>query len=407
MNRQLQNQEENTSSSYKNKKGFLFGVTMVAAALVGIGTSIAEITSFLNHSVYEVSEADKSSAVIAETTIPETKVLETSLSAAASVQTENADVISEIVTEHIVQTVPVTEQQITESSSENVTEPVTTQEETTVPTTETPTEAPAAVISETVVSVPETIPVTTEETTAVTVPETTVTVPEETAPAETEPSETIAETSEPEEKENYKSVLENILYHQSFQNDIFEYMNESDIYENEFAIYDVDNDGQEELIIRWSNTYMAAVVGIVYGYDSDGNIYQKLRTTPYLRFYSNGVIEADDSHNQGLSGAFWPYSLYQYDSTENIYQKAGHIDAWDESVENEYSQEIYPYEADISNSGFVYYIDSPDYDYGTGMPFPVDVTEYDFWHESYLKDAAEIHLPFRKMTEANIAQVNE
>ena len=388
------------------RKNVLYGCIGALTVLVIAGSLLA---MHLRNKRQTPETAD-TTVIMTETTFQETELLQTSLSAAASVQTEVADEISEIVTVPETEAVIIlTEHVTTEQPPETVTEAVTHPSETVNAST-----APEAVtepytVSETAIPVTEPQTTTPEETEPAFSSETTATLPEETEPAmtETSVSETIPETTTSEEKITYRTVLESIFRHQNFEEDYFEYLKESDISENEFAIYDVDNDGQEELIIRWSNTAMVYVVGIVYGYDSDGNIYQKLKTTPYLRFFSNGVIEADDSHNQGLSGAFWPYSLYHYDSETGLYQKAGHVEAWDESIENEYSLETYPYEADISKSGFVYYIDSPAYDYGSETPFPVDVTEYDFWHESYLKDAVEIHLPFRKMTEENIAQVNQ
>ena len=209
----------------------------------------------------------------------------------------------------------------------------------------------------------------------------------------------------PESASGYKNVLETIFRTQKFQGDVFYAPDVSDISENEFAVYDIDNDGTQELIIRWSNTDANSVTGVIYGQKADGSIYQKLKTTPYLRFYSNGIIEADSAHNQGLSGSFCPYTLYQYHAEQGIYTEAGAVDAWDKSVadENWYTQEAFPSYADFSNSGFVYFIYPPDYDYSTGFSTPLDVTEYESWHRFYINDATEVTLPFRKMTEENIA----
>jgi len=146
---------------------------------------------------------------------------------------------------------------------------------------------------------------------------------------------------------------------------------------------------------------------VIYGTDSEGNIIVKLRTTPYLRFYSNGMIEADTAHHSALAGDFWGYTLYQYHAETGIYQEIGSVDAWDKSVaeENWYTQEVFPAYADISDSGFVYFISKPGENDSAVLSDPLDVTEYQNWHDTYIGSAEKLNLPFRKLTEANIAEV--
>ena len=42
-----------------------------------------------------------------------------------------------------------------------------------------------------------------------------------------------------------------------------------------FAIYDVDNDGREELVVLWANASVAWCQGLVYGYDN-GELHEEL-----------------------------------------------------------------------------------------------------------------------------------
>ncbi|MBR1555275.1 MAG: hypothetical protein IJ644_07790 [Oscillospiraceae bacterium] len=393
MNHNLLNQDKNTASPEKKKMILALALSALTAVTAGILLAYqlkhnAEESHKLENTVPETSE--------------ETSILETDLSAAASVQKEITDMISESVRESVSEPVLLTEY-ITEpefSVSESVSEVVISSETETLVSAETVQTAP---VQETQASsAEESFGEPDVNTTAL--PTERMTVTSAVIPPSETVTESVTETSVPAEKKIYRSVLEHIFKYQRFQEDEFSIVNDSDIYENEFAVYDVDNDGIEELIIRWANTSVASVAGIVYSYDSEGNVYRKLKTTPYLRFYSNGVIEADSAHHSALAGDFWAYSLYQYDDAEKLYKEAGCVDAWDKSVtdESDYAQETFPDYADVSNTGFVYFISSDE----EGISDPMDVTEYQTWHDSYIGNAVEINLPFRKMTETNIAQVD-
>ena len=56
---------------------------------------------------------------------------------------------------------------------------------------------------------------------------------------------------------------------------------------NKFAVYDVDGDGVEELIISFTTTYSAAMQECAYGYDdSTGELYEEYSVYPYTQYYS-------------------------------------------------------------------------------------------------------------------------
>lgn len=77
----------------------------------------------------------------------------------------------------------------------------------------------------------------------------------------------------------------------------------SDLSWNKFAIYDIDQDGKEELLIQWTDTYTAGMAGIIYGFDSaSGTVKAELWEYPLQVFYDNGVVEVGLSHNHGLAG---------------------------------------------------------------------------------------------------------
>lgn len=218
------------------------------------------------------------------------------------------------------------------------------------------------------------------------------------------------------QKMTYREVLENIYYNRNlplFSED--EAISEDwAIDENDFLIYDIDNDGREELIFRLNNYYTAGMVGLIYDHDADGNLVLQLSAYPSFTFYGNGAIKVNAAHNQGHSGRFWPYSMYRYDSETDLYERCGVVEALDlEIVEmiNAEREEInrndlieYPYEADTSNSGFVYYI-RPDWDRGAAVP--VDVTVYNEKDREFTGGTESLEPEFIKLTEENIQNVNQ
>lgn len=97
-----------------------------------------------------------------------------------------------------------------------------------------------------------------------------------------------------------------------------------DISDNTFAVYDVDGDGEDELIIKYTSSSMAGMIEAVYGYDDEiGALYQKFSDFPALTFYDNGFIRADASHNQSDDPDAWPYTMYQYNEDARVYEAVG------------------------------------------------------------------------------------
>lgn len=168
--------------------------------------------------------------------------------------------------------------------------------------------------------------------------------------------------------------------------------------ENQFAVCDVDGDGREELIIQYITANMVAgMQALIYDTDENGGLRLQFSDFPYLTFYDNGAIQAGWSHNQGLAGDFWPYTLYLYNPESDRYKNVGSVDAWS----RDYQPEGYPENADTSGTGFVYYVYQ---DLGTeyGMLPPVDESEYLLWREEQLSGAAELELPWQSLTAEHI-----
>jgi len=166
---------------------------------------------------------------------------------------------------------------------------------------------------------------------------------------------------------------------------------------NEFALADVNGDGEKELLLSWTTASTAGSICKVFGCNG-GKIREELSEFPNPRFYANGAAEADWSHNQGLAGRFWPFNAYRYDSESGVYESVGGVDAWD----SDYDSNIFPYDADADGDGLVYYLLPPDWDGQYGMG-PADGAEYERWRNAYLEGAEELEIPWRALTEESIA----
>ncbi len=64
----------------------------------------------------------------------------------------------------------------------------------------------------------------------------------------------------------------------------------------------------------------------------------------------------------------------------------------------------YPSDIDTSGWGLVYYIYPVD---GSSDIPPVDLTEYEAWHNQYIGGAELVDVPFMNLTEENIKKVNQ
>lgn len=211
--------------------------------------------------------------------------------------------------------------------------------------------------------------------------------------------------SRKEQMAAYSAVLKGIYYQHKYpdgQDCGFNYS--GDVSDNQFAIYDVDGDGKDELIIEITTTCTAGMCVNIYGFDENAHMIQEeLREFPGLTIYDNGLIKADWSHNQGLAGEFWPYTLYQYQLKDDCFAVIGEVDAWDKSIRQiDYEGNVFPDSLDNDGNGLVYFVTMAGEGMGKTM---IDDAEYFLWLNEYLDDAQELVLPYKKLTEENIAEL--
>lgn len=210
-----------------------------------------------------------------------------------------------------------------------------------------------------------------------------------------------------EQNKAYGEILWDAYYLGQIEGKEYAFPNAEGNENGTFAIYDIDGDGYEELLLCFEGDAMALTVEYIWGY-KNGSTYVELSEFPQMRYYNNGIIEVDWSHNQGLAGDFWPYSVYSYHSEIDAYQKLGAVDVWDKistGVEVNSEGEIFPSSIDADGDGIVYYILPADWDGHYDMT-PLDGNDYESWKNDYLHQAEEIKdIPFLILNEENILKL--
>lgn len=232
-----------------------------------------------------------------------------------------------------------------------------------------------------------------------------------TAPVVVTPADPGSQPSEaptqPTMEQAYRAALEGIYNDHRYPNgDEVATGEDYQMKDNDFALFDVDGDGQEELIYQNDNSYMAGMITTVYGYDRDtGMLYQELSGYVAMELYDNGVVSIMASHNHGLSALedFWPYALYQYDPGSDGYLMAGSLDAWDGTLfPRGHEGDPFPTDKDGDGDHIVFIITSGGQEVVTTY---VDGPEYQEWVDSYLAGASKLELPWQSMTPENIRAV--
>ena len=173
----------------------------------------------------------------------------------------------------------------------------------------------------------------------------------------------------------------------------------STVEDEQFAILDVDGDGEEELLVSVSNTYMAGMRLAVYGYDAaSGGLRLETDGFPAVSFYP-GMMKMESSHNQGHAGdVLWPYGVLTYDPASDSYQLSCFVDAWDRNLsETDFEGNPYPTDIDTNNVGHVYLITEND------ETRTLNQADFEKWESELFAGKEEITIPWQKLTAENIA----
>ncbi|MDE6775730.1 MAG: membrane lipoprotein lipid attachment site-containing protein [Ruminococcus sp.] len=239
----------------------------------------------------------------------------------------------------------------------------------------------------------------------------TETVPESTTELQTEKvttemtTETTTEAtiSNVYEKQTYREVLENMYYDCKFLD--WDYKNYNRDVPIDFAVYDIDSDGRDELLVTFDHRAI-----YVYDHNADGNLVKQL--SGYIRsdFYENGAVRVYSAHNQTHSFKVSPFVMYKYNKETDSYDECGNVSGIDKDIVDRVNQQIeevggteffeYPAEYDTSSSGTVYYWINEAVE-------PLDVTEYNKYYAQFTENTDIIDIPFMELTEENIENVSE
>lgn len=175
------------------------------------------------------------------------------------------------------------------------------------------------------------------------------------------------------------------------------------IEDEQFAIVDVDGDGEEELLVSVSNTYVAGMCEIIYGYDpqTDG---VRIEAQNYVAVtHYPGMLKVDASHNHGYAGEIlWPYVVMEYDEAEDAYKETFIVDAWCKAIADydPYAEMPYPEDADTEHDGYVYLITE------NGQKQILNRADYQKWETQVFAQKEPLKIPWQKITAANIGALN-
>lgn len=162
---------------------------------------------------------------------------------------------------------------------------------------------------------------------------------------------------------------------------------------NQFAVADVDQDGREELMIKWTTGITAGEFQAVYGYDPIvGEVKLELQSMPNLTFFANGTIKAEWLHNQVPPTEFWPFTIYQYESESDSYREIGSVRAWDKIEECDF-----PDEMDVDGDGRVFEIKQAGEDYSDYEGFKYNQSDFEEWFGGYTEGAKELSIDYQPL----------
>lgn len=164
--------------------------------------------------------------------------------------------------------------------------------------------------------------------------------------------------------------------------------------DNSFAIYDVDGDGRDELIVIVTNGSMAEMSESIYDYDFETDeVNEELYEFPGVKYYEGGLALVEWSHNQGFGDAIYPYNIYKYNPQTDKYESVGYADSWNKEIsETDYDGNPFPEDVDKDGDGNIFFISENS---GTKT---VDNKEYDEWYSSLVGGREEITLDTQTMS---------
>lgn len=171
------------------------------------------------------------------------------------------------------------------------------------------------------------------------------------------------------------------------------------IEDNHFAIFDINGDGVDELIVQFTTAPMAGNVETIYTYNASDNTVETLLTVfPAVTYYDNGLVKEEWSHGSGLEGEdYWPYNLYQYCVDTGTYEIIAEVNMWSKAIDTvDYKGDPYPEDIDTENAGTVFILTR------NGTTETVSKSDYEAWLSEIMGGAHPIQIPYQSLDEDNI-----
>ena len=128
-------------------------------------------------------------------------------------------------------------------------------------------------------------------------------------------------------------------------------------YPNEFVIYDINDDGIDELLIGIEGTCNSDSAQYIYRFSEKKEEFELLFDYYYgCRFYENGLIYAPASHSgYTYNDDFWPYEVYRYNEMENMYECIASVEELDLNACPEY-KDNFPFKDDKDGDKKIYFV---------------------------------------------------
>lgn len=173
-----------------------------------------------------------------------------------------------------------------------------------------------------------------------------------------------------------------------------------DLSDNKFAIYDIDGDGSQELVIRYGTTYNAGNTCAIYDYDEAADsLKEELIEYISVSLDESGNLIAGASHAHGLGsgGLLWPYTLYRYEPATDTYEQVVYVDTWEKQYyPQDFDGNPFPDVTDEDGDGVVYLLYFPD----AQAPQILDGAAFQNWEKDHR--TKDVTLPWVSLTMANI-----
>ena len=174
----------------------------------------------------------------------------------------------------------------------------------------------------------------------------------------------------------------------------------ADVEYNTFAVADISDDGIDELIVVFTNTFMAGQYSRIYTWDAAAQQATDyvFMVGAYCSFYHGEIVQEFASHNQGPS-SLWPYAVFWYDAEVQAYQYAFSASSVDESLDPNHNE--YKPENDVDGDGVIYYIYKPNHDYSKD-PEPLTYDAFQHYVDAYIPEQNRIEMTYVTLTMENI-----